>query len=941
MSEQKLVSPLLDGFIMGDAISNHDGVRCYPAIKENSDDKYIVKIISVPASQKQLDALLLTGACKDAGAAMEYFKERADEVVTEAQLLQQLSKLEGFLPYDNWQIVPMEQNNLGYLVYLVGSYKRSLEKYLQRNTMTHLGAVNLGLDICSALSVCRRAGFIHVDLKPSNIFFSGEEEHRIGDLGFVKLSSLKYAALPSKYRSKFTPPELHDEMATLNPTVDIYALGLILYQIYNNGKLPFDIPDFTEPLNAPANADSELAEIILKAVHPNPRHRWQSPIEMGQALANYMQNNEVTDEPIFIAAEPEEEVSAPVETENISEEPAEDEENVLTAEEVPASDENASDDTTAGEELQEELADATTLMLDQPAEESRQPDSDPAVEENEEIEAEEADEEDDDYDSEEIDKEFFKELFAAAETYDEDEDDDDEDYFVPQTTPVKKRRGWIGAIVVLLVLALLAGGTYYYYTNYYLLPIDKMDISTAEDTITVNLTTNVDESLLTVICSDAYGNSFTQSVTGGKAVFTGLNSGTLYNIAVEAEGFHQTCESISGSCATVKQTEIVEFTAKTGNEDGSVILNFAVNGPETQDWLVTYATEGEEEQSVTFTGHMATITGLTVGQSYTFTLVPATESDMWIVGTNVLEYTASRIVVAENLTVIAGGGGSLTAIWDVPADEEVEYWNVRCYSESGYDQTITVTEPLARFNDIVDNDAYTLEVTAAGMTQNIRTFVTANPTTVTNIQVKAEKGLTVTWDYTGNAPEGGWLLLYSVNSGKTTDVIKCDDTTAVIDSVIPGANYQLTIQAANGSTVFDGTSQFTCPEAKTFDQYGLSVADIMVSLCKTPEKENWTYEDVSEYPGSYTAGTKVSMVLYASGKFNSTDADVKVTFIIRDAAGNVLTELLSTRTMNWKDLWHNRYAYLDISALPEEAGDYTINLYFDDQYVLTKKITIK
>ena len=65
MSELKLVSPLLDGFVMGNPMSSHDGIDCCPAMKENSDEKYIVKIISVPASQVQLDALLLTGAYKD------------------------------------------------------------------------------------------------------------------------------------------------------------------------------------------------------------------------------------------------------------------------------------------------------------------------------------------------------------------------------------------------------------------------------------------------------------------------------------------------------------------------------------------------------------------------------------------------------------------------------------------------------------------------------------------------------------------------------------------------------------------------------------------------------------------------------------------------------------------------------------------------------------
>ena len=108
MSEQKLVSPLLDGFVMGNPMNSHDGFRCCPAMKENTDEKYIVKIISIPESQVQLDALLLTGAHKDPAEATDYFKEVADGIASEVDVLNTLAKLEGFLPYDGIQIVPME-----------------------------------------------------------------------------------------------------------------------------------------------------------------------------------------------------------------------------------------------------------------------------------------------------------------------------------------------------------------------------------------------------------------------------------------------------------------------------------------------------------------------------------------------------------------------------------------------------------------------------------------------------------------------------------------------------------------------------------------------------------------------------------------------------------------------------------------------------------------
>ena len=220
MSEYKLVSPLLDGFVMGNPMSTHDGISCHPALKENTDEKYIVKIISVPETQVQLDALLLTGAYRDPAEAMDYFKEVANGISHEVDTLNNLSKLEGFLPYEGIQVVPMEDGKLGYHIYLLSTYRRSLLRHMQKKPITHLEAVNLGLDLCAALAICRRAGFLYIDLKPANVFLSKEKQYRIGDLGFVRLDALAYTSLPGKFRSPYAPMEVQDDLKTLNESVD-------------------------------------------------------------------------------------------------------------------------------------------------------------------------------------------------------------------------------------------------------------------------------------------------------------------------------------------------------------------------------------------------------------------------------------------------------------------------------------------------------------------------------------------------------------------------------------------------------------------------------------------------------------------------------------------------------------------------------------------------
>lgn len=315
MANPKLISPLLDGFIMGEPFSNHHGVQSCPALREETEERYIVKVVSIPATQNQLDALLLSGAFTDEESAQKYFRELSEDVCKEASILSQLSKLEGFLPYQASQTIKNE-NGVGYQVYLLSPYRQSLEKQMRTEALTHLAAVNLGLDMCAALSVCRKAGYLYADLKPENIYLSDMRGFCIGDLGFISLSSLKYASLPEKYRSQYTPPEISDAYAAINTSLDTYALGLVLYQIFNNGILPAD----NNPMPVPMYADYEMAAIIMKACAPKPEDRWESPEQMGQALVDYMQRNEVNDVSIIPAPVIEEAPAEDVPEEFLSEE---------------------------------------------------------------------------------------------------------------------------------------------------------------------------------------------------------------------------------------------------------------------------------------------------------------------------------------------------------------------------------------------------------------------------------------------------------------------------------------------------------------------------------------------------------------------------------------------------------------------------------------------
>lgn len=1005
MSEPTLISPLLDGFTMGQPISEHDGVSCCPAIKEDTDKKYIVKIITIPATQAQMDALLLAGAYKDPADAMEYYRMVGEDVQKEAELLKQLSQQEGFLSYEGWQMAPITRKRLGYQVYLVGSYKRSLDKHLRRSPVTQLEAMNLGLDLCSALTACRKAGSLYVALKPSNIFVSDRKQYRIGDLGFISLDALSYTALPKKYQSPYTPPELFDPMAALNLTADTYAVGLILYQLYNDGQLPFREKAPVEALPSPVNADYELAEIIMKAIDPDPAKRWDDPAELGKALASYMQRNAVNDVPITHVVPLESVAVAAPETAPIGEPaeaaPAAEPEfktETVSAESVsaPETEEVKSPEETPEAEPAQEIFSASgndDVTAQTPVPESPESVESPAQTEELPAEPEE------DVSSSESEMpvpegpyDDFTGILAKAEDLiqheapegvvlpdvpeppdpfafakEDSEDIDDSDIPVDPVmeeegapAPKKKKKGQkkyadpkykrrtkrlISALTFLLALCLAGLAGFWYYQNIYLQAINRILINGTRDQLTVIVDTDAQEALLSVTCSDNYGNSQSQPLNGGTAVFTDLQPSTLYTIQLDIDGFHKLVGKTSDIFTTDATTNILSFTSAAGTEDGSVVLNFAVEGEEPEQWILHYAAENEEAREETFEGHSVSISGLTVGKTYTFTLDAG--DSLTLGGEKSLQFVATRLIVADNLALTSSSDGEITVHWNTPGDVLVDSWTVRCYSEGGYDEKQTVTDSEAVFIGIDPASSYTVEVVASGMTQPARASITANPIRVSGLSVddSQPRSLTVNWDYTGNKPDGGWLLIYTVDGGGKS-VVKCDQPQALIAPKIPGAKYAMTLQAADGTTVLGGSLTYSCPEAAAFNQFEFSAENVEAKLLRTPNQAKWYCEnvDASDYTDTFVSGESISIAVRNSKSFYLPGTEVEILYVIRDAYGNVLPDYVAAQKVFWKNIWAGgdaRCGEFTIPNVPESAGSYELSLIVDGMEMAKLPFTIQ
>ena len=516
----------------------------------------------------------------------------------------------------------------------------------------------------------------------------------------------------------------------------------------------------------------------------------------------------------------------------------------------------------------------------------------------------------------------------------EDSIPDEEQPYVPK----KKRTGLIWGIVLASLVA-LAAGAYFFYTLYYLQPIHSLELNGSEDRLQVQLQADIDETLLTIVCADSHGDKVVAPVVGGAAAFSGLTPDTAYTVTVEIEGFHKLTGVTSKVYSTPIQTNIVQLNVVTGSQDGSVILNFTVDGPDSEQWNVIYNAEGEAERVTAFPSHMVTLAGLTVGKEYTFRLEPV--DDIYISGQTECSYLVSNVLSAQNLHITSFMDGALTARWDSPDDEVIAQWTVRCYSEAGFDETIVTEDNSVTFQNIDESVAYTVEVTAQNMSVSQRVVVGANAVTVTDFQVQNNDTgmLELSWNASREIPSEGWTVQYSVDGIKANQVVTTQNNAANIPA-IPGGTYNFTILDGSGNAVLGGPFTFTQSTAMDFNGFDITKDDLTVRLCKTPAASGWSYKDLSDedYVNSFVSGESISMVIAMSGDSNDASDSVLISFAVYNDENQLVS--FNHDSQSWQAMWYENYCEMDVPGIPEDIGTYNAVIYFNGMTAGSQKFEI-
>ncbi|HJQ24698.1 MAG TPA: serine/threonine-protein kinase [Blastocatellia bacterium] len=155
-------------------------------------------------------------------------------------------------------------------------------------------AVEIARQLCAGLAAAHDQGVLHRDLKPANVMIDGRGKARITDFGLAGLAGEFHAHEVRAGTPAYMAPE---QLAGREVTArsDIYALGLVLYEIFT-GKKAFEAATLEELIrqhetSSPPSisdyvkeVDPMVERVILRCLEREPADRPRSAIAVAAAL---------------------------------------------------------------------------------------------------------------------------------------------------------------------------------------------------------------------------------------------------------------------------------------------------------------------------------------------------------------------------------------------------------------------------------------------------------------------------------------------------------------------------------------------------------------------------------------------------------------------------------------------------------------------------------
>ena len=258
-------------------------------------EKAALKIVSRPKYEDEIEGYY--GKDYDKAEVRKAYEMQIQSYMQEYKLTKELQGDSNIVSWDDFTVVPHE-DGIGGDIFIRMELLTSLPRILKKRSLSEQEIIKLGKDISHALVLCEKKNIIHRNIKPYNVMISEFGDYKLGDFGVSKLWNQENYVAAMGAQEYQAPEVVH--MEKYGQTADIYSLGITLYWLLNNRRMPFIGADEQitparrseamerryrgEKIPAPKNGSEKLKQIVLKACEYRPEDRYWSAQALYDAL---------------------------------------------------------------------------------------------------------------------------------------------------------------------------------------------------------------------------------------------------------------------------------------------------------------------------------------------------------------------------------------------------------------------------------------------------------------------------------------------------------------------------------------------------------------------------------------------------------------------------------------------------------------------------------